>query len=160
MNQNLIYFPPLRRQLWFGVAVSESPVFGHVLVVDDNDFYAAQLTDDLIARGARVVRACNAIDGIALLEARGHEFDAVISDIAMETELAGLKVLHKARRCGFRGYLASATTGLDTWWGFALNRLILGGLYGCNFLIPKRPIRTAGHVFWIPARRNIRTVSS
>lgn len=155
MSQNLTpaYFPPLTKSLWFGVATSEPPVFRHVLIVDDNEFYAAQLTADLVARGAHVVHRANAADGMAELEARGHEFDAVISDIAMETELAGLNVLHKARRCGFRGHLASATTGLDTWWGFALNRLILGGLYRCNYLIPKRPIRSTGSVYWIPARR-------
>jgi DNA-binding LytR/AlgR family response regulator len=137
---------------WFGLAVGDSPAFKRVLVVDDNDFYAEQLTTDLAARGAQVERACNAAEGMDLLERRGADFDAVVTDISMETELAGLKVLRKARRCGFRGRVATATTGLDSWWGFTINRFVLGVMYRSDYLIPKKPIVDDGHVLWIQVR--------
>ncbi len=139
-------------QHWYGSNVGASPTFERVLIVDDSNFYAEHLTADLAARGAHIERARNAGEGIRLLENRGVEFDAVITDISMETELAGLRVLRKARRCSFRGLVATATTGLDHGWSFTLNRFVLGILYQSDFLIPKRPIDENGHVLWIRVR--------
>ncbi|APZ42007.1 response regulator [Acidihalobacter ferrooxydans] len=141
-----------RPSRWFGLAVGQSPAFKHVLVVDDNDFYAQRLTADLTARGAQVQRARTAAEGMALLERHGADFDAVVTDISMETELAGLKVLRKARRCNFRGRVATATTALDSRVGFTVNRFVLGVLHRSDYLIPKKPIDKDGHVLWLQIR--------
>ncbi|AOV18239.1 hypothetical protein BJI67_15265 [Acidihalobacter aeolianus] len=142
---------PIRR--WHGLAVGESPAFRHVLVVDDNDFYAERLSADLAARGATCERACSAAEGMAMLDAGRERYDAVVTDISMETELAGLKVLRHARRIGFRGQVASATTALDARWAFTLNRFFLGVVYRADYLIPKRPIARDGEVLWIRVSR-------
>lgn len=143
---------PISIQRWHGLEVSESPVFRRVLVVDDNDYYAEQLTADLVSRGALCERACSASEGIAMLSQDSDRFDAVITDISMETELAGLKVLRHARRIAFAGQVGTATTALDARWAFTLNRFFLGVVYQADYLIPKRPITQKGEVLWIRVR--------
>lgn len=138
---------------WHGLAVGDSPSFRHVLVVDDNDFYAERLMADLASRGATCERAHSAAEGMQRLDTEAHRFDAVVTDISMETELAGLKVLRHARRIGFQGPVACATTALDARWAFTLNRYILGRLYRADYLIPKRPIVRDHQVLWIKVRR-------
>ncbi|MCB2212410.1 response regulator [bacterium] len=152
-----------------------------VLLVDDNDRYAKSLTEDLHRRGVEdIVRAVNAKEGVELLRARGDEFDGVVSDISMEHQISGLRVLRVARALdkqrratviartddprqqSLRGHqaqdesttlrplmVACATTGLDTPAGYQFNKFLLGTLYRCDFLIPKRPIKRDGKVFWI-----------
>ncbi len=134
-----------------------------MLLVDDNDRYATSLTEDLHRRGVTdVVRAVNAKEGVELLRERGDEFDGVVSDISMEHQISGLRVLRvargldKQRRANEDGtgsgrplMVACATTGLDTQIGYWFNKFLLGTLYRCDFLIPKRPIKRDGKVFWI-----------
>ncbi len=121
-----------------------------VLLVDDNDSYADAITQDLENRGASVIRARSAAEGISVLRERANELDGVVSDISMETQISGLKVLRTARRVrDFHGTVTCATTGLDTPVSFFLNRFILGKLYRSDFIIPKRPIRREKKVIWI-----------
>ncbi len=120
-----------------------------VLLVDDNDRYAESLQRDLEERGAVVVRVSSAREGLDALENSAQPFDAVVSDISMEGQLAGLKVLRRAKKMGSVRLLACATTGLDTRIGFYFNYLVLGLLYRCDYLIPKRPIKQRGHVQWL-----------
>lgn len=143
---------PITVQRWHGLKVTEAPVFRRVLVVDDNDYYAEQLMADLASRGAICERACSASEGIAMLNEDGSRFDAVITDISMETELAGLRVLRHARRIAFAGQVGTATTALDARWAFTLNRFFLGMVYQADYLIPKRPITQKGEVLWIRVR--------
>lgn len=138
-----------RPEKWYGRIVGSSPTFRKALVIDDNDFYANHLTNDLESRGAIVTRAETAKEGIEILLNEGECYDGLITDISMETELAGLRVLKAARQCRFSGKVATATTGLDYAWSFFLNRFFLGRMYHSDFLIPKRPIDEWGHVLWI-----------
>ncbi|MBS1260750.1 MAG: hypothetical protein MAG453_00066 [Calditrichaeota bacterium] len=126
-----------------------------VLLVDDNDRYAAAISEDLHRRGVvEIVRVASAAEGVRVLGERGDEFDGVVSDISMESQLSGLKVLRHARRGeNGRRMLACATTGLDTWAGYAINRLVLGALYRCDYLIPKRPIKHHGRTVWVRVAR-------
>jgi len=140
---------PISVQRWHGLKVTESPVFKRVLVVDDNDYYAEQLMADLVSRGAVCERAHSASEGIAMLNEDAARFDAVITDISMETELAGLRVLRHVRRIAFAGQVGTATTALDARWAFTLNRFFLGVIYQADYLIPKRPITQKGEVLWI-----------
>ncbi len=121
-----------------------------VLIVDDNDRYAEVLTADLESRGATVLRAYNAAEGVELLRQKGAELDGVVTDISMETQISGLKVLRMARKIrDFTGTVTCATTGLDTPISFFLNQFFLGKLYRCDFIIPKRPIKKEKKVIWI-----------
>lgn len=128
---------------------------GRVLLVDDNDRYADALTADLQARGAEVIRAYDATEGVRRLREEDPPFDGVVTDISMETQVSGLRVLREARRRGIR-LIAVASTGLDTPIGYFLNRLILGRLLGGTHLIPKRPIKQRGEILWIPTNRDRR----
>lgn len=137
---------------WHGLVVGEPPVFRCVLIVDDNDFYAQCLSADLAERGAICERAHSAAEGMHMLDVGIDRYDAVVTDISMETELAGLKVLRHARRIGFGGQVACATTALDARWAFTLNRFFLGVVYRADYLIPKRPMARDNEVLWIPRR--------
>lgn len=123
-----------------------------VLVVDDNDRYAEAISEDLQSRGvevANIVRTVNAEDGVNLLRSDGDTFDLVVSDISMEGQISGLRVLRCAKKDHKHLTLACATTGLDTRVGYAFNYIVLGKLYRCDYLIPKRPIKREGVVKWL-----------
>lgn len=124
-----------------------------MLLVDDNDRYARAITDDLESRGAEVTRARTAAEGIAALSTGADRFDCIVTDITMEGQLSGLGVLRAAIGRGFRGSLVTASTGLDTRAGYLLNRLFLGMLFRCSYLIPKRIIRRTGAVTWMRVGR-------
>lgn len=132
---------------------SRPPQLTNVLLVDDNDRYAAALTTDMESRGASVVRARNASEGVSILRKRASEFDGIVTDISMEGQLSGLRVLRAARPNGFSGALSVASTGLDTRIGYLFNWFALGVLFRCDFLIPKRPIKKEGEIFWLPVWR-------
>lgn len=129
--------------------VAMPPRLSHVLLVDDNDRYAEAIEGHLRRRGTVVERVRSAEEGLAILREKAADFDGVITDITMETQISGLRILSRARRLGFRGVLVTASTGLDSRLGYLLNRFILGTIYGCDYLIPKRHIKSRGRVAWI-----------
>ena len=95
------------------------PTYAAVLIVDDNDFYAEAIQKDLEARGSRAfTRAKTAAEGIAFIDERGGDFDLVVTDISMESEYAGVKVLAHLKKLKLRGDYAVATTALNYWFGF------------------------------------------
>lgn len=135
---------------WYGQPAAPAPAGRSFLVVDDNDRYARALESDLRARGVHTLRAASAAEGIRLFEARADQLDGVVTDISMESELAGLRLVRHVRRRAFPGSLAVASTAFDRRIGFAVNRLVLGHLLPCDYLIPKRPIARGGTVLWLP----------
>ena len=141
--------PLAEQNTWHGQAVVAPPAAGHYLIVDDNDRYAAALAADAQARGGTSLRARSAREGIDLYRERFATLAGVITDIDMETQLAGLRVVYYLNRQGFRGILAVATTGLDAAWAFRWNRWVFSRLLPVDYLIPKRPIRQAGQVLWL-----------
>lgn len=125
-----------------------------VLLADDNDRYAAALTADLHKRGVdEVIRVFDARTAVEKLREEGDGIDAVVTDISMESQISGLKVLRAARKGHPERVVVCATTGLDSRIGYWFNRFLLGRLYQCDYLIPKRPIKQDGHIFWIPGQR-------
>lgn len=139
-----------------GCRAVEPPPFQHVLVVDDNRFYAEVLSKDLRSREAIVERAASAEEGLAILADHGTRFDALVTDISMENELAGLRLLRLRRRGGFDGKVAVSSTALDSRFGMFVNRWILISLYRADYLIPKRPIRNERAVQWLQCGRAAR----
>jgi CheY-like chemotaxis protein len=134
---------------WYGVEASNVPVMKNVLVVDDNDFYGDKLSAQLEAMGAKTTRARTATEGIEILEKNFDSFDGVVSDICMESEFAGLRVLKYCRDNNFKGIVTVATTALDMWIGFVLIKPIYKNIYKCNYMIPKRPIINDDNILWI-----------
>ncbi len=131
----------------------QPPEMKRVLLVDDNDRYAAAIIANLEKhREVTVERATTARQGIEMLRSGLDRYDGLVTDISMEHQISGLSVLIAARRLKFKGLVIVATTGLDTPVAFALNRFLLGFVFGSNYLIPKRPIKRDGTVLWIPVR--------
>ncbi|MFH0883417.1 MAG: response regulator [bacterium] len=129
-------------------------VMTRVLLVDDNDSYADILSGDLKKRGVEeIFRAYDAKQGVSMLREHGDRIDAVITDISMESQISGLKVLKAARQNGSKRILAVASTGLDTKLGMKLNRWLMGTMYHSDYIIPKKPIKADGRVFWLPTKR-------
>jgi CheY-like chemotaxis protein len=126
-----------------------------VLLADDNDKYAELLTADLEKRGVKeIVRVYDAEQAVVKLNSdEGNTFDAVVTDISMESQISGLKVLKAARSNGSKRILAVASTGLDTKIGMKFNKWFLGSLYQSDFVIPKKPIKSDGRIFWVPTSR-------
>ncbi|MDP8209043.1 MAG: response regulator [Candidatus Electryonea clarkiae] len=128
---------------------TQPPKLNRVLLVDDNDRYVSALTEHLEKSGVEVFRVETARDGVKAILSDGENFDGIVTDISMEGQLSGLKVLSAAKKSGFSGILTVATTGLDTWFGFFFNRVFFGKLMKCDYLIPKRPIKKSGKIIWI-----------
>lgn len=126
-----------------------------VLLADDNDKYAEILIADLEKRGVEeIVRVYDAEQAVVKLTSEeGESYDGVITDISMESQISGLKVLKAARSNGSSRILAVASTGLDTKLGMKFNKWFLGSLYRSDYVIPKKPIKSDGRVFWVPTKR-------
>lgn len=140
------------KQTWYGVSALTPPVLQHVLLADDNDFYAKSLINFFALQNTKVTYVTSAQAAIALL-AQPNSFDGVITDISMETELAGLKVLAYCKKIQFSGKVAAATTALNSFWGFFVNQWIFAW-YGADFLIPKKLIRKNQNIIWLPSKKN------
>lgn len=69
----------------------------NALVVDDEEVILHMLAQVLERDGFRVVTASSAADGAAML-AQGEVFDIVITDLRMESPLAGFDVVRAANR--------------------------------------------------------------
>jgi CheY-like chemotaxis protein len=134
---------------WYGAPAYNPPKMSYVLVVDDNDFYADKISAQLASIGAVTVRARTATEGIEILSNNFEKFDGVVSDICMESEFAGLRVLKYCRDNNFKGTVAVATTALDMWIGFKLIGPIYKYIYKCHFMIPKRPIINDDVILWL-----------
>jgi len=125
-----------------------------VLLVDDNDSYAEILTNDLKKRGVEeIVRAYSAEEGVDKLNAGGDSIDGVVTDISMESQTSGLKVVKAARSNGSKRIIAVASTGLDTKLGMKFNKWLMGSVYKSDYVIPKKPIKSDGRVFWVPVKK-------
>jgi len=111
------------------------------LLIDDNDDYAAMLLDHLIPRGFHFDRACNAREGIQVVRQAGvSAFELIVTDITMDGHTAGLRLIRKVRREGYRGVLIVASTGFDFPLVLHLSRPVLN-LWGVDALVPKEPLK-------------------
>ena len=120
----------------------------HLLLVDDNDRYASILTDYFSPLGYSIDRAEDAARGLALYSEHGPEYYAVIvTDITMETQLAGIFMLGKIHALGYPGTVVVASTGFDVHGVIWLSRLLLRR-YGVHFLVRKTTVLTRKLEFW------------
>jgi CheY-like chemotaxis protein len=138
-----------KEKVWYGVKGETIPSMKNVLIVDDNDFYADIIAKELQDKGATTTRAKTATEGIEILSKNMDSFDGVVSDICMESEFAGLRVLRYCRDNGYKGVVTVATTALDMWIGFVLIKPIYKNIYKCHYMIPKRPIINDENIIWI-----------
>lgn len=138
------------KKSFYGFKVQTPPVFKRVLIVDDNPHYAKRIEADILSRGdAEIVKAENAAEGIALMDKAHNTFDAIVTDMSMETEYAGTRIMRHAKKIGFNGRLCVATTALDYWYGLYTTGLVFRYFYGADYMIPKRPINREEKVYWL-----------
>ncbi len=108
-----------------------------LLLVDDNDKYAKILSDYFESRGYKIDRAYFGNEALEILKNKGvNYYSVILTDITMETQLAGLKFLKNARKLGFKGKIIIASTGFNYNFSLMLAPVFLTNL-GVDYLIPK-----------------------
>ncbi len=111
------------------------------LIVDDNDTYAAMLLRHLEPDGFRFDRARSAGEGLEMLQKNGAEaYSLIVTDITMEGQTAGMRLIRQLRRKGYRGIVLVASTGFNFSPVLFFSRFFLK-LWGVDVLTPKEPLR-------------------
>lgn len=111
-----------------------------LLIVDDNMKYAKILDKYFQGLGYQVELALTGEEGLKCVLEKGVEyFQVIVADITMESQLAGLFMLSRMRRRGYRGTVVLASTGFDVPGVISFSRLFLRG-FGINYLVPKTTI--------------------
>lgn len=135
---------------YYGFPAKTPPSFKRVLIIDDNPHYAERLEKDILSRDdAEIVKAVSAAEGMAIMDAEHASFDAIITDMSMETEYAGTRILRHAKKLKYQGTLCVATTALDFWYGLYTTGLAFRYYYGADYLLPKRPINQEKGAIWL-----------
>jgi CheY-like chemotaxis protein len=111
------------------------------LIIDDNDEYAAMLLSHFEPHGFQFTRATNAREGLEALRQSGlNPFKAIITDITMGSQTAGLRLIRKIRRLRYHGVLIVASTGFNSPFVLQIAKPVMIML-GADILIPKRPLK-------------------
>jgi CheY-like chemotaxis protein len=111
------------------------------LLIDDNDSYADMLVDHLAPRGYQFDRARSAKEGLEMMIKAGPDgYALIVTDITMEGQTAGLKLIRQVRRHGYRSVLIVASTGFNVPIVLHLLRPFLT-IWGVDVLIPKKPLK-------------------
>lgn len=119
-----------------------------LLLVDDNDHYASLLTDYFAPRGFALERAYSAKQGLERYTTQAPDYyAAVITDITMETRLAGFWLVRQLRKAGYTGTMMIASTAFNEIPIIDLHRAFYLG-QGIQFLIPKRELRQGKPLFY------------
>ena len=118
-----------------------------MLLVDDNDRYAAILDEHFQALGYKSERAYDGAEGYKMFKDRGLDyFPVIVTDITMESQMAGIHMLKKIHQDGYKGTIVVASTGFDFPGATGLTRLILSGI-GIDYLIPKTSVLKKEPIF-------------
>ncbi len=119
-----------------------------LLLVDDNDRYAALLTDFFQPLGFQIERAVDAADGWQKFSAQAPDhYQVLVTDITMESQLAGVYLLRRFRRARYPGTVVVASTGFDQPGGMPLSRLVLR-FCGVHYLVPKTTVLAKKPLFY------------
>ncbi|TGN20371.1 response regulator [Leptospira idonii] len=121
-----------------------------VLIVDDNDRYANNLTSFFKEKGIASDRALDAAEGWRLYSA-DKTYDMIVSDVTMETQTSGLWMMRRIHKDGYAGVKVIASTGFDVWGVMGFSSWFLPLFCGLHWMIPKVPLKQ-GTVEWHPTR--------
>lgn len=112
------------------------------LIVDDNDDYTKMLLTHLEPKGYQFDRARSASEGLERLRLSGRDhYRLIITDITMEGQTAGMKLIRRMRSLGYDGIIMVASTGFNLPIFLHLLRPFMA-LWGVDILIPKKPLKT------------------
>ena len=119
-----------------------------LLLVDDNQKYMDLLKEHFENLGYTIDTAVLAGEGLAKFQEQAVDYyDVIVTDITMETQLAGVTMLKRMYRLGYRGTVVVASTAYDVLGARTLSRLFLKG-YGVDYLIPKTTVLKKDLDFW------------
>lgn len=121
-----------------------------LLIVDDNDRYAALIREHYEPLGYSCDRVGTAAEGIQRVKDAGlSHYSVIVTDITMESQMAGFKLIRYLKKEQFPGTLVVASTGFDVKPGMILARMIMGNM-GVDFLIPKSTVLKKAFQFFEP----------
>lgn len=119
-----------------------------LLLVDDNDRYAAILNEYFANLGYSIERAVDGQEGFQFFQDKGKDYyPVIVTDITMESQMAGIHMLRKIHNAGYNGTVVVASTGFDFPGATTLTRLLLSGI-GIDFLIPKTSVLKKDPIFY------------
>ncbi len=119
-----------------------------LLIVDDNEYYSDALKVYFEKMRYLVDIAPSAKEAHMLLQKKGWVYyDIILTDITMESQLAGLFMLRKIFKNDFQGTIIVASTGFDFPGMITLSRLVLG-IIGVNYIVPKKSITRGKPIFY------------
>lgn len=119
-----------------------------LLLVDDNDRYARILEKYFARYGYRSTRAVYGHEALRIMQEKGVDaFDLVVTDITMESQLAGISMLRKMHAMGLRSPIIVASTGFDVILAKTLGRFWLKR-YGVTYLVPKTTVLAENLLFY------------
>ena len=112
----------------------------NLLIVDDNDKYARILWEYFEKLGYSIERALDGKTGYEAVTGRGMDhFQVIVTDITMETQMAGMTMLKRLYKDGYRGIVVVASTGFDVPLARPITRMFFSGI-GIDYLVPKTTV--------------------
>ena len=111
------------------------------LIIDDNADYVDLLLDHFKPAGFKFDHAWNAAEGYKILQDVGHGYyGLIVTDITMEGQTAGLKLIRRVRKYGYKGVIFVASTGFNSRLVRELLRWFLRW-WGVDLIAPKAPLK-------------------
>jgi CheY-like chemotaxis protein len=138
----LPYRPGFDLWLFFFEQLINTGVFmKKLLIVDDNDKYARIFENYFQKIGySQIDRAVTASSGIDMVNRNGISYyDLIVTDLTMESQLAGLRLIRYLKKNAFPKTVIVASTGFDVSIGMLLSRLYFKNK-NVRFLLPKAPL--------------------
>lgn len=119
-----------------------------LLIVDDNNRYAEILKEFFAAKGYMTERAVTGEEGLRCVAEKdlGY-YSVIVTDITMESQLAGVTMLGRIHKLGYKGTVVVASTGFDVPLVTPFSRLFLRQ-YGVHYLIPKTTVLKKDILFY------------
>ncbi|TKJ39093.1 hypothetical protein CEE37_11780 [candidate division LCP-89 bacterium B3_LCP] len=112
------------------------------LIVDDNDDYTSMLLNHLEPLGYNFDRAHSGREGWQKWkETDLTHYHLVVTDITMESQTAGLSLIRKLRKAGYKGLIMVASTGVNNPLVLQITKLFYK-LIGVDILVPKEPLKS------------------
>jgi CheY-like chemotaxis protein len=113
----------------------------NALIIDDNKDYVDMLLQHLEPSGLSFDHRWNAEQGFNTFEEVGPGYyKLIVTDITMEGQMAGMKLIRRMRGYGFQGVIIVASTGFNNKFFLKLSRWFMR-LWGVDILVPKQPLK-------------------
>ena len=125
------------------------------LIIDDNANYVDMLLHHFEPVGFEFDHAWNATEGYQTLQDVGSGYyGLIITDITMEGQTSGLKLIRRMRKYGYKGVIMVASTGFNSRFVREISRRVLKW-WGVDLIVPKAPLKEGDFHFLGISRRGV-----